>query len=323
MKMKINDVIYGEEEIEEQVLIDLINSKPLQRLKKISQQGLPEIYFHRPIFSRYEHSIGVLILLRKLGAGLNEQIAGLIHDVSHTAFSHVTELVFGDPRKDDYQDKNHLKFIENSEIPDILKKYDLEYNEFVDLKKYSLLENEIPNLCADRFDYAIREIFIEYGKEKTDYYLKGLINLNGNMVFNSYDIAKTFALDFLKYQIYSWGSTEGKIRYKILAEILEYSLKKGIISSKDLWGGDEYVLSILRNVNDEEITSRFKLLEKKNVLDLKSYQKDFQKKFRYIDPILFVYGESIKLSEISEDYKKLLNIEREKSMKLNFPTQLR
>ena len=198
MKMKINDIVYGEEEINEPVLIELINSKPLQRLKGISQQGLPKEYCHRPIFSRYEHSLGVMIILRRLGANLNEQIAGLMHDVSHTAFSHVTELLFGDPIKDDYQDKNHLKFIENSEIPNILKKYNLDYKEFVDLKKYSLLENEIPNLCADRFDYAIREIFIEDGKNKTDYYLKGLINLEGIMVFNSYDVAKTFALAFLK-----------------------------------------------------------------------------------------------------------------------------
>ena len=46
------------------------------------------------------------------------------------------------------------------------------------------------------------------------------------MCFNSYEIAKTFALDFLKYQTLDWGSNESKIRNKILAEILENSLKK-------------------------------------------------------------------------------------------------
>ncbi len=317
MKMKINDVVYGEEEIKEQVLIDLINSKPLQRLKKISQQGLPQEYCHRPVFSRYEHSLGVMIILRRLGADLNEQIAGLIHDVSHTAFSHVTELIFGDPREDDYQDKNHFEFIKNSEIPSILKKYNLEYSKFVDLKEYTLLENEIPNLCADRFDYAMREIFMEWGKEKTDYYLKGLINLNAIMIFNSYNIAKSFALNFLKHQTYNWGSDEGKIRYKILAEILEYSLKKRFISSKDLWGDDECVLSILRNIDDKEITSRFKLLEKKSVSDLENYGEDIPKKFRYVDPLIFINGECVKLSDVSKDYKILVNLEKEKALKIN------
>lgn len=316
--MKIKDNVYGEEEINEPVLVELINSKPLQRLKKISQQGLPKEYRHKPVFSRYEHSLGVMILLRRMGANLNEQIAGLIHDVSHTAFSHVTEFFLGDPRKDDYQDKNHLKFIENSEIPNILKKYNLDYKEFVDLEKYSLLENKIPNLCADRFDYAIREIFMEAGKEKANYYFKGLVNLNGNMVFNSYEVAKTFALDFLKYQVYHWGSDDGKIRYKIFAEILDYSLKKGIISFKDLWEDDEHVLSILRNVDDKEIKLKIELLERNSVLDLENYKKNLPKKFRYVDPIVFVNSGSFRLSEISNDYKKLIDIEREKSMKLNF-----
>jgi len=316
--MKIKDVVYGDEEIVEPVLIDLINSKEVQRLKGISQQGLPKEYCHKQVFSRYEHSLGVMIILKRLGATLNEQIAGLLHDVSHTAFSHVTDLLFGDPRKDDYQDKNHLNFIKNSNIPRILEKNGFDYKEFVDLKKYSLLEREIPNLCADRFDYAIREIFLEESKEKSDYCIKELINSEGNMAFNSLDAAKTFSLYFLKCQVYHWGSDEGKIRFKILAEILDYSLKKGIIFSKDLWKDDEYVLSILRNVNDEEITSRFKLLERDSLLDLDIYKKNLLKKFRYVDPLVLIEGDSFKLSDISDDYKKLLDIEKEKSMKLNF-----
>tara|TARA_Y100000310_G_scaffold152277_2_gene151788 strand:+ start:4535 stop:5497 length:963 start_codon:yes stop_codon:yes gene_type:complete len=315
--MKVNDVIYGEEEIEEQVLIDLINSKSIQRLKGISQY-MPKEYFHKKEFSRYDHSLGVMILLRRLSAKLNEQIAGLIHDVSHTAFSHVTELIFGDPRKDDHQDKNHKKFIENSDIPKILSKHGLDYNNFLDLKKYTLLEREIPNLCADRVDYALRQIFIEEGKEKSNDCVKGLINVEGKIVFNSYDVAKFFALCFLKYQVYIWGSDEGKIRFKILAEILNHALKKGIISSKDLWKDDEYVLLILRNVDDEEITSRFKLLERNNVSDLENYKENLPKKFRHVDPLVLIEDDFFKLSEISEDYKKLLNLEKEKSMKLNF-----
>ena len=85
--MKIEDRVYGEEEIREKVLVDLINCKSIQRLKGLAQFGLPDEYYHRNGFSRYEHSLGVLIFLRKFGTDLNEQIAGLLHDVSHTAFS--------------------------------------------------------------------------------------------------------------------------------------------------------------------------------------------------------------------------------------------
>ena len=68
--MILKDDVYGEEKIQESVLINLINSKPVQRLKKISQFGIPKEYYHKETFSRFEHSIGVLILLRRLGANL-------------------------------------------------------------------------------------------------------------------------------------------------------------------------------------------------------------------------------------------------------------
>jgi HD superfamily phosphohydrolase len=34
-----------------------------------------------------------MLLVRRLGASLEEQIAALLHDVSHTAFSHVIDSV--------------------------------------------------------------------------------------------------------------------------------------------------------------------------------------------------------------------------------------
>ena len=76
--MKINDAVYGEEEINESVLVDLIISKSVQRLKEISQFGMPDEYYYKKGFSRYEHSLGVMILLRRLNASLEEQIAGLL-----------------------------------------------------------------------------------------------------------------------------------------------------------------------------------------------------------------------------------------------------
>ena len=128
--MKIEDRVYGEEEIEERILIDLINCKSVQRLRGLAQYGFPDEYYHKNGFSRYEHSLGVLIFLRRLGAKLDEQIAGLLHDVSHTSFSHVIDWAIGNPEREDFQDKNHLNIIKNSEIPGILEKYDFRY-EFV------------------------------------------------------------------------------------------------------------------------------------------------------------------------------------------------
>ena len=156
--MKIIDIVYGKEEINEPILIELINSAPIQRLKGVSQFGIPDEYYHKKGFSRFEHSIGVLILLRRLNAKLEEQVAGLLHDVSHTAFSHLIDWVIGDPSKEDYQDKTLLKTLEETEISQILKKYGFSPKKIAGIEKFFLLEQRAPNLCADRVDYTLREI---------------------------------------------------------------------------------------------------------------------------------------------------------------------
>ena len=75
--MEINDCVYGKCEITEPVLVELIHSKPLQRLKGIMQSGARVYIFSNRDVTRYEHCVGVMLLLRKLGASIEEQIAGL------------------------------------------------------------------------------------------------------------------------------------------------------------------------------------------------------------------------------------------------------
>lgn len=82
----IGDDIYGEIKINEPILLKLLGSPSILRLKKISQCGVPDRYYHLKNYSRYEHSVGAMILLRKLGATLEEQVAGLLHDVSAGPF---------------------------------------------------------------------------------------------------------------------------------------------------------------------------------------------------------------------------------------------
>src|SRR5882672_946575 len=121
--MIVGDRTYGKTDITSEVILELINSKPLQRLKGIAQYGIPDVFYHHKNYSRYEHSVGVMLLLRRLGASEEEQIAGLLHDVSHTAFSHVIDWVVGEGGAESYQDEQHEHFIRESEIPRILKKH--------------------------------------------------------------------------------------------------------------------------------------------------------------------------------------------------------
>ena len=313
--MRIKDDVYGDEEIKEQVLIDLINSEAIQRLKGVSQYGLPQEYYHKPIFSRYEHSIGVLILLRRLNADLNEQIAGLLHDVSHTAFSHVIDWVIGDPTKENYQDSIHKEFIENSEIPGILRKYGINYNKVSNLKFFPLLEREAPGLCADRVDYTLREIKISGKSKIVEKILSDIINVKGQIAFKSKDLALLFAEEYSNCQREHWGGDEARARYYILSNILRSAINKKIISLKDIKNTDAHVISILKKSQDKETLDGLDLLNNGFKIEMakgEDYIK-LAKKFRHIDPEVLINNEVISLSNIHSKYKEYLIKEKERS----------
>jgi HD superfamily phosphohydrolase len=119
--MKINDIVYGEWEIED-VLGELLLSSPVQRLKRIHQGGASYLVNPKWNITRYEHSVGVMLLVKKLGGSMEEQIAALLHDVSHTAFSHVIDFVL-ERKNEDYHEMIFQSIVEKSIIPDILTKH--------------------------------------------------------------------------------------------------------------------------------------------------------------------------------------------------------
>src|SRR3989344_2094676 len=152
--MKLYDKIYGKVEIKEPVLLELIGSSPLRRLKKINQHGISEI--KGKIITRYDHSVGVMLLLKRYDASLDEQIAGLLHDVPHTAFSHIVDFAVGSHSSQTFHEKFMKRLIFQSEIPYILKKHKFDVSRVIDKSKFPLSEAPLPNLCADRIDYFLR-----------------------------------------------------------------------------------------------------------------------------------------------------------------------
>ena len=86
--MELNHRVYGKIEIIDPVVLDIIGSGFFQRLKNISIAVYFEPFYPKTCHTRWEHSIGCYYLLRKFKAGIKEQIYGLLHDISHTAFSH-------------------------------------------------------------------------------------------------------------------------------------------------------------------------------------------------------------------------------------------
>lgn len=308
--MKIIDPVYGQFEINEPVLIELIKSPSLQRLKKIKQHGLPKSDFID--FNRFEHSVGVMLVLRLLNASLEEQIAGLLHDVSHTAFSHLIDWVIGDISKENFQDKNHRRFINSSEIPVILEKYGFNVKKIVKIKSYSMLEQPSPDLCADRVDYALREFHYWLNPKIVKYCLNNLTVFNQKIVFKDKKSAKIFAINFLKLQTKHWGGADTVLKYYLFSLILKDALKEKIISKSDLFQDDLFVLKILKKSKDKKIKDLLKLLNKKLVYKINPKLPDIKinKKFRYVDPLFFNIKGVLHLSSIDLKFKEKVEKER-------------
>jgi len=306
--MLIKDTIYGNSLINSPVLIELINSQPVQRLKNISQYGLPIEYYHIKIpVNRYDHSIGVMLLLKKLKATEEEQIAGLLHDISHTAFSHVIDWVLGDGKTEDFQNIQHEKFMEKSEIAKILKQYNYDAKKIANHKNYSLLEQEIPDLCADRIDYSIRE----FPLSKAKYCLENMTVKNTRIVFKNKKAALIFAKNFIKRQITHWGGFEAATRYRFLANALKTALAKKIINFEDFWKDDNYIMNKLINSNDKEINKILSILKEKSLKKLPKSQEKVLKKFRFVDPEYISQKKVRKLSNEDKNFKKILQRARE------------
>jgi len=81
----------------------LIQSPPLQRLRGIKQLGLVDAVFPGANHTRFEHSLGTMHMAGLMARHLELEpletakvrLAGLLHDLGHSAFSHAVEGVLG------------------------------------------------------------------------------------------------------------------------------------------------------------------------------------------------------------------------------------
>lgn len=304
-KIIIKDKIYGNHIITEPVLIALLKSKPVLRLKKICQFGIPDEYYQIKNFNRYEHSLGVMILIKTLGGSIEEQIAGLLHDVSHSAFSHVIDWVvretYSESFDETYQDNQHDDIIDSGEIKSILKKYQYHPKTISDYHNFKLLERNIPNLCADRVDYALREFPIDIAK----FLFKSLINIDNRIVFQDEKTALIFAMNFLKLQNEHWGGFEAVSRFKLFSGALKLAISDGTIKFADFLKDDQYVIHKLLKTKNNEVSTILEILRNKK-LPLSKKSEIVHKKFRYTDPEFQSAGKIRNLSKVDLKFKKLL-----------------
>ncbi|WJE26839.1 HD domain-containing protein [Bacillus cereus] len=316
--MIISDVIYGEFKVDK-VLEELILSKPVQRLKGVHQAGASYLMNEKWNVTRFDHSVGAMLLIKKLGGSVEEQIAGLLHDVSHTAFSHVIDYVF-DNENESYHEEIFSSVVKNSEIPAILSKHGYNYEDILlDDSKWTLLERSAPELCADRVDYTLRDMYT-YGYislEEAQNFLDDLIEVNGRMVLQSIEIAEWFTKAYYKEVIDFFMKPINIYGNDMLSKTLKLALHKKVIHADDFLLEDHELISKLQLCKDQEVDALLRKVhpsievkEDRNEYDL--HQKN---KVRLIDPPLLREGKIVQSSVVSEKIGQMSDVAYEKAVR--------
>lgn len=179
----IRDSVHNYITIESKVIIALLDTEAVQRLRGITQLGACTKVFPNATHTRFEHSLGVSHLcvlyankLQKHEAELMSLIrpdcmasladllaaAGLLHDICHGPFSHdwdeaVYAQVYPDTRKG--HDLHRVKLIQNDkEIKDALALGSLTPDDIVKAWTYKPFCDIVGGkVGADRLDFVIRD----------------------------------------------------------------------------------------------------------------------------------------------------------------------
>ena len=167
--------------VRDKVIWDVIGTREFQRLRRIRQLGTTYIVFHGAEHSRFQHSLGVYEIVRRIiddgFSGRTEWndeerlltlCAALLHDLGHGPFSHAFEKVFT---------LDHEKFTQailtgDTEVNEVLRRVSPDFPQQVadvigktypDKLVVSLISSQID---ADRMDYLQRDAYytgVSYG----------------------------------------------------------------------------------------------------------------------------------------------------------------
>ncbi len=289
------ETFIGPVEITEPVLIELLNHPVMTRLKEIDQHG-PQTYFgNQPTFNRYTHSVGVFALLRKHGCSLTEQIAGLLHDASHTVFSHVADHLFKSDHHTNYQDSIHEWYLHKMGIDKVLQRYNLTIEDInPDQPEFAALEQPRPRLCADRIQYIVYTGLIHgrITQKQLEAILNSLTFTNNQWVFNNQEHARTFADLAYYFTEHYWQTPENFAWSHWLCQALKQAIALELITSDDIhFGTDATILEILNTSQDAHIKSALAACNHadahfKTTQNTQTYDAAYYPKIMIVDPLV-------------------------------------
>ena len=259
----------------------------LLRLKKVGyfcgmDYASKDIYNFSEYISRFDHSLTVALLTYRLTNDKKATLAGLFHDISTPCFSHVIDYMNEDFETQESTEQYTEYIIKKDKyLQKLLKQDNIDSEDIINFKKYSIVDNERPKLCTDRLDGVILT-----GMCWTKNIIKQDITniLNSICIFNNEDNDPEIGFNNLKIaqkvlnvsksiDIYC-HSKEDNYMMQFLAKMTKYAITKGYIKYENLYYyNEEELIILLTNINDtflQESINTFKTIKKEKIPTIES-----------------------------------------------------
>jgi hypothetical protein len=259
MTKSIQDSVHGVIQISEE-LIRLIDTPEFQRLRRISQLGFTSLVYPGANHTRFEHSIGVYHIARKLadkidvGESVKEEIAiaALLHDIAHAPFSHSSERIV---KK--YLRMGHERvevFLKGSVIEDVLEEMGYSLRRIsAHISGKSGFEIVSGDIDADRMDYLVRDSHytgVAYGVFDISRLMKTVRFDDGKMIITEKGLRAAESLLISRFMMYPtvYYHHVCRIARKMYEKALENAIEEGFLRAEELTVMDDCeILSLLKN----------------------------------------------------------------------------
>ena len=270
-----------------QFLKKYLTCPSLLRLKRIDyfcgmKYASKRVYNFSGNISRFDHSLTTALLVYNLTKDKKATIAALFHDIATPCFSHVIDYMNEDFEKQESTEAFTKQIILNDNyLLEYLKQDNIDPEEIIDFKKYSILDNERPKLCADRLDGIILTGIAwtkELKEEDIDIIIDDLTVLNNEdnekeIGFKSKEVAEK-VLEISKNIDTYCQSNYDNYMMLLLAKITKMAIEKGYITYDLLFYiSENNFLGLLKTKNDKEINRllyTFKNIHPDNIKEIKS-----------------------------------------------------
>ncbi|MFD2044382.1 HD domain-containing protein [Ornithinibacillus salinisoli] len=232
--------------VRDRVIWDLIATPEFQRLRRIKQLGTTNLTFHGAEHSRFNHSLGVYEIVRRIIYNFKDRehwnndqrllcmCAALLHDLGHGPFSHSFEKVF----KLDHEYFTQQIILGDTYVHKILERVrpgfsqdvaDVIGKTYSDKLVVSLISSQID---ADRMDYLQRDAYftgVSYGHFDMERILRVMRPKEDQVVIKSSGMHAVEDYIMSRYQMY-W-----QVYFHPVTRSAEVILSKILHRAKELY----------------------------------------------------------------------------------------